>query len=165
MDGKTIFIIVVGTIWTLFGASITSVAVKYLSALKKDKNLGLLATWAEQVVANYQKSGLPNEQKKENAVSDLTDILKKNKKLSLFSSTQIGAAIEVAVNLLNVVIASAANTEDSDGEEKENIQAPGATTTTTSEAPIVDNSSALSSEVAPVTVAEPIGTTASESQQ
>ena len=126
MDGKTIFIVVVGTIWTLFGASITAVGARYLIALKKDKNLGLLATWASQVVAEYQKTGLPGADKKAGAVEMLTGILKRNKMLSLFSEAQISAAIEVAVNLLNSVIGSVGD-----------AIAPEVTTTSTTTTPVI----------------------------
>ena len=161
MDTKTIIYIALGIIWTLFGASITAVAVKYLNALKKDKNLGLLATWASQAVAAYQKSGLPNEQKKEKAIAYVVESLRKNKKLSLFSSEQISAAIEVAVNLLNEVINPASNTKDAESLTLTGIATADAnarplptTTTTTTVASVASAPEPAASE--PVTVSEPI---------
>ena len=161
MDTKTIIYIALGIIWTLFGASITAVAVKYLNALKKDKNLGLLATWASQAVAAYQKSGLPNEQKKEKAIAYVVESLRKNKKLSLFSSEQISAAIEVAVNLLNEVINPASNTKDAESLTLTGIATGDAnarplptTTTTTTVASVASAPEPAASE--PVTVSEPI---------
>lgn len=164
MDAKTIFIMVIGIIWTLFGASITAVGARYLNALKKDKNLGLLATWASQAVAAYQKSGLPNEQKKEEAIKYVVEALKKNNKLKLFSSEQISAAIEVAVNLLNAVIVSPDVAVDNSVVTTTTTSVPVPSVTTSAiSVPVVSESSALSSEsAAPVEVSAPI---ASESQQ
>lgn len=101
MDWKTIIEYVGGLVWTLFGAVITFYLQRFLVAHKKDKNLGLLATWAEQVVADEKNKLISGPEKKANAIKVLTEILRRNKMLSLFSEDQLSGAIEVAVNALN----------------------------------------------------------------
>lgn len=85
-------------IWTLLIATgLLPFAIKWAIANTKNKNIKLFEEWALQAVQYAEANSDTSEAKKAQAISFVTDRLRKNDLLKKFSSEQIDAVIEKAV--------------------------------------------------------------------
>lgn len=85
-------------IWTLLIATgLLPFAIRWAIANTKNKNVKLFEEWALQAVTYAEENSDTSEAKKAQAISFVTDRLRKNNLLKKFSSEQIDAVIEKAV--------------------------------------------------------------------
>ncbi len=85
-------------IWTiLIATGLASVAIKWAIANTKNKNILMFEKWALQAVNYAERNSDTSEAKKSQAISFVTDELRKNNLIKKFSNEQIDAVIEKSV--------------------------------------------------------------------
>ena len=85
-------------LWTLLLATgLVSAGIKWAIANTKNKNILMFEKWALQAVNYAERNSDTGAAKKSQAISFVTDELRKNNLLKKFSKEQIDAVIEQAV--------------------------------------------------------------------